>query len=289
MRAPIDPQTRVLPPPASALQLLDRAFGILALFNAESPTWSLSEVSRSMRLKTTTTHRILQVLHQHGYLGRDETTRRYHLGMAALDLGVRARRAIQDQEGTVTALRWLASFTGETAFLTVPSRDRLYSVCMQRAEASDPLRLTIEIGRRLPIHAGAGQKVLLAFMPPEDQELVLRRPLEQIASKTIVDPDRLRADLESIAAQGWSMSFEESHDGTWGVSVALLQPTGNIAACVGVAGPLSRYTQRRGESCLREVWRAAKSIAEELGVREFETGAESRAKPREGSVKNSLI
>lgn len=264
-----DPSPTPLPLPASSLQLLDRAFAILALFNAESPTWSLSEVARSVRLKTTTAHRILHVLHQHGYLGRDETTKRYHLGMAALDLGVRARRAIQDHEGTVSALRWLTAATGESAFLVVPSRDQRYSVCMQRAEAADPLRLTIEIGRRLPIHAGAGQKVLLAFMSPEDQERVLRGPLDQVASRTIIDPERLRGDLETIAAQGWSMSFEESHNGTWGVAAPLLQSTGTIAACVGVAGPLSRYTEQRGEGCLREVRRAAKSIAEELGLREF--------------------
>ncbi|MGH7862034.1 MAG: helix-turn-helix domain-containing protein, partial [Candidatus Dormibacteraceae bacterium] len=105
---------------------MDRTFGILEVFTAETPTWSLSEVARFMRLKITTTHRILQVLHQHGYLGRDETTKRYHLGMAAFDLGVRARQVIRGQEGTSTALRWLATATGETAFLLVPSHDRLF-------------------------------------------------------------------------------------------------------------------------------------------------------------------
>lgn len=264
---PTQQPARVLPLPPSSLQLLDRTFGILALFNSESPTWSLSEVARTMGLKTTTTHRILQVLHQHGFLGRDDTTKRYHLGMAALDLGVRARRVIQGQEGTLSALRWLASATGESAYLVVPSEDRLHSVVMQRAEATAPLRLTIEPGRRLPLHAGSGQKILLAYMSPEDRERVLSRPLERLAKNTITDPERLRSKLDEIALQGWAMTFEESHDGTWGLAVALLQPTGTIAAAVGAAGPLYRYTKQGGEQALRESWRAARSIAEELGLR----------------------
>jgi IclR family acetate operon transcriptional repressor len=265
---------------SSSLQLLDRTFGILALFNSESPTWSLTEVARRMGLKTTTTHRILQVLHQHGFLGRDETTKRYHLGMAALDLGVRARRVIQGQEGTLSALRWLASSTGESAYLTALSEDRLYSVVMQRAEAAAPLRLTIEIGRRLPLHAGSGQKILLAFMSPEERDRVLSRPLERLARNTITDANRLRADLEQIARQGWTITFEESHEGTWGLAVALLHPTGTIAAAVGVAGPLYRYTKQGGEGALRECRRAARSIAEELGLRAFSaTGPRGQPAP----------
>jgi len=268
MELPQQPAARpgVLALPPSALQVLDRTFGILALFSAETPTWTLSEVARSMHLKITTTHRILQVLHQHGYLGRDET-KRYRLGMAAFDLGVRARRVIQGQGGTAVALRWLASATGETSFLLVPSHDRLYSVCIQREEGPQPLRLTIEIGRRLPIHAGAGQKVLLAFMTCEEQERVLGRGLERVGHKTVTDPALLRVELRAIAARGWSLTFEESHDGTWGVATALLHPTGTIAACVGISGPILRYSKQRGEDCLRESKRAAKSIAEELGLK----------------------
>ncbi len=262
---------------ASALQVLDRAFGILTLFNSESSNWSLSEVAREMGLKTTTVHRILQVLRQHGYLGRDETTKRYHLGMAAMDLGLRAQHVLHRQAGAAKSLRWLASATRETSFLLVPSEDQLFSVCVQRAEGSQPLRLSVEVGRRIPIHAGAAQKVLLAFMSPADQAAVLARPLMKVARKTVVVPAQLRADLAMIAKQGWAMSFEETHEETWGVSVALLYPTGSIGAAVGVAGPLFRHTNERATLFLRECQRAARSISEEIGLREFKPRSTRKA------------
>src|SRR3989304_5559641 len=58
----------------------------------------------------------------------------------------------------------LAFEVSETATLSVFDRYRLAALCIDRVEASQPLRLSLEVGALVPLHAGAASKALLAFL-----------------------------------------------------------------------------------------------------------------------------
>jgi DNA-binding IclR family transcriptional regulator len=248
------------------VQVLDRAFAILRLFTELAPTWSLSEIARALTLKTSTAYRTIRALKREGYLGRDESSKRYHLGMAALELGSRAQKSMALTSPASNALRWLSFVTGETAFLIVLSEDRRYSVCIDRIEGNQPLRLTVDPGRRIPIHAGSGQKVLLAYMPERDVETILAGPLPRLSKNTITNPALLRSDLAGIRDRGWSISFEETEEGTWAMAIPILDATGHAAAAVAVAGPVLRRSAQPDDLWLRECRRAAVSVADSLGL-----------------------
>ena len=68
-------------------QLLDRTFAILGLFSIDHPEWTTTEAASACDLSVATVHRILVALRRHGYLTRDDLTKRYRLGSAALELG----------------------------------------------------------------------------------------------------------------------------------------------------------------------------------------------------------
>jgi hypothetical protein len=84
---------------ASALQVLDRTFAVLDLFTVERPEWTTTEVARATGLPIPTAHRILVTLRRHRFVARDEATKRFHLGPAALELGERARVAAEAGHG----------------------------------------------------------------------------------------------------------------------------------------------------------------------------------------------
>jgi DNA-binding IclR family transcriptional regulator len=227
---------------APSLQALDRAFAVLDLFGADRPEWGTSEVARAAGLPVPTAHRILAALARRRYVARDERTRRFRLGPAALALGDRARAMLDLRQIALPVLRRLARETDETALLTVPSGDGGRSVCLERVESSQPLRLSVEPGRRLPLHAGASQKALLAFLAEDEIERVLAAPLERICHATIGDPTALRADLGAIRDRGWALSLEETNVGVWGVAVPLLDEQRLAVAAIGLAGPSARFS-----------------------------------------------
>lgn len=248
-----------------AFQVLERTFGILDVFTESRPEWSTTQVARELELPVPTAHRILAALKRLGYVSQDDQSRRFRLGMAALSLGERARTLADLRPVAIGPLRELSAATGETALLTVlsPARDR--SVCLERVETSQPLRLSVQPGRQLPLHAGASQKALLAFMPAGEVDRLTGQPLERCCTATITSRQALRRELAEIRARGWASSYEETNVGVWGIAVPVLSPAGVVCA-VGIAGPSPRLTDSRVRQDVRLTHEAATVIARALGL-----------------------
>jgi DNA-binding IclR family transcriptional regulator len=234
---------------------------VLDLFGAERPEWGTSEIARAAGLPVPTAHRILAALTGRKYLARDEGTRRFRLGPAALDLGERARAVLDLRQAALPVLRRLARETDETALLTVPNDERDRSICLERVESSQPLRLSVEPGRRLPLHAGASQKALLAFLGEEEIERIAAGSLEQLCRATITDPEALRSNLAEARERGWAISFEETNIGVWGVAVPLLDVQGAAVAAIGLAGPSARLSPEEVVDHLERLRDAAFELA----------------------------
>jgi len=248
-----------------AFQVLERTFSILELFTEEHPEWSTTEVARTLDLPIPTAHRILAALKRRGYVSQHEETKRFRLGVAALQLGDRARVVVDLRAVSLPALRRLSRETGETALLTVVAPGHFGGVCLERVETQQPLRLSVQPGRQLPLHAGASQKALLAFMPDDEIERVLARPLERLCQATISDPPVLRQELARIRKRGWASSLEETNVGVWGVAVPVLSERGTVVCAVGIAGPSARLTPQRVRDDIRHAHAAATEIARALG------------------------
>ena len=251
----------------SSPQLLERTFAVLALFTSERREWTTTQIGRECQLPVPTTYRILAALERHGFVVRDEITKRFRLGPAALALGRNAEASTDLRTVSMPVLQRLSAETGETTLLVVPSDDRLSTVCLERVESPQSLRLSVQPGRLLPFHAGAQQKAILAWMPADEQERVVTGPLEKFCKATIDDPDRLRQELRSIRAKGWARSFEETNLGVWGVAMALLDDAGHAVASVGIAGPRARLERSSLNNWLKLLHVGVEEIADQMRLR----------------------
>jgi DNA-binding IclR family transcriptional regulator len=251
----------------SSPQLLERTFAVLALFTSERREWTTTQIGRECQLPVPTTYRILAALERHGFVVRDEITKRFRLGPAALALGRNAEASTDLRTVSMPVLQRLSTETGETTLLVVPSDDRLSTVCLERVESPQSLRLSVQPGRLLPFHAGAQQKAILAYLPADDQERVVVGPLEKFCKATIDDPEQLRQELRSIRAKGWARSFEETNLGVWGVAMALLDDQGHAVASVGIAGPRARLERSSLNNWLKLLHVGVEEIADQMRLR----------------------
>ena len=138
-------------------------------------------------------------------------------------------------------------------------------MCVERVETSQPLRLSVLPGRQLPLHAGASQKALLAFMPAAEIDALTAQPLERFCTATITSRPALHRELTTIRARGWASSYEETNVGVWGIAVPVLSPA-NVVCAVGIAGPSPRLTADHVRRDVRLTHEAATAIAEALGL-----------------------
>jgi IclR family transcriptional regulator, acetate operon repressor len=252
-------------PGRPSLQVLERAFAVLEAFTEFHPEWATSDLARYLDLPIPTVHRLLAALARLGYVTKDEQSRRFRLGGAAMQLGARAQAGNDLGALARLALRQLSKVTDETAVLTVLNHERNRSVCLERVETSQPLRLSVQPGRELPLHAGASQKALLAFMPDREIDRLLERPLERLSADTITEPGRLRRDLEAIRERGWASSHEETNIGSWGIAVPVIAED-DVVCAVGIAGPNPRLSDEVLRRDVPTVQRAALAIARSLGL-----------------------
>jgi IclR family acetate operon transcriptional repressor len=266
-------------------QLLERTFAVLALFTSERREWTTTQIGRECGLPVPTTHRILSALQRHRFVVRDEVTKRFRLGPAALALGRKAEASTDLRTVALPVLQRLRAQTGETTLLTVPSENRLRAVCLERVESLQSLRLSVEPGRYVPLHAGAQQKAILAYLPEADIERLASAPLEKLCKATIDDPARLAAELATIRRKGWASSFEETNVGVWGIAMALLDELGHAVASVGIAGPRARLQRSSISTWLDILHTGVEEIAGQVGLKcSCSSRSQRAARPRRRSV-----
>ena len=246
--------------------MLDRAFSILRLFTPATPEWTVTEAADARRLPVPTVHRLLAALQHHGYVARDELSKRYRLGVAALELGRHATASINLQAMSLKVLESMAEASGETVLLTAIGPDRRTSVCLERVESRNPLRLSVTPGIQVPLHAGASQKALLAYMSDSDVDAFVDRGLAALCDATITDPPALKKELGAIRKRGWATSYQETNLGLWGIAITLLGTEMNPVAAVGLAGPRVRLPKSRIPEVLQLLDEGARAIAAALAL-----------------------
>lgn len=252
-------------PRAESPKVLERALRVLDLFTERRPEWTAAEIGSAVGLPVSTTYRIVRALESRGLL-RQAASGRFRLGVAAITLGHRAASAFDLSAALRPELETLAVEVSETATLSVFDRYRLAALCIDRIEASQPLRLSLEVGALVPLHAGAASKALLAFLGEEVLETVLAGPLARLAPGTITDPGALREEIERIRERGWSYSREETNEGAWGVAAPVLSGDGAALAVLGVAAPIVRYSPEAADRAAAVVLAAAQRAPQAIGI-----------------------
>jgi DNA-binding IclR family transcriptional regulator len=232
----MDRMTSVQPPVKSA----DRTLEVLEVLAASPTRRSLVELSRALDIPKSSLHGILRTMARRGWVETDPTGTRFGLGVRALEVGA-AYLDADDAVGLVSGvLDDLARQFGEAVHLgRLDGPDVVY---LAKRESVHRLRLYSAIGRKLPAHATALGKVLLARCPDPDGQL--RWPLPRLTSRTITHRDALHAELRQTRNRGYAVDREENTEGIVCFAIAVPfadPPTDAISISVPVAriGPES--------------------------------------------------
>ncbi|WP_084104887.1 IclR family transcriptional regulator [Demequina sp. NBRC 110056] len=185
----------------------DRALDVLEYLSAHSSA-GLVELTRSLGIPKSSLHSILRTLEHRGWIEADASRSEFHLGMNALLTGA----SYVDQDFIVTrtaeALDSLAAKTGETVHLGRLEGDDV--VYLAKRESRHPLRMFSAIGRRLPAHATALGKAMLAEMDDDRVLETLRAPLDELTEHTITSPAAVVASLAEVRARGYAVDDQEA-------------------------------------------------------------------------------
>lgn len=253
---------------AASVQSVDRAFVVLEALAADERPVGIAELVDLTGLPQGTVHRLLQSLHQRGYVRRD-AARKYSLGTSAVRLADAAQRAMV--RSARPHLAELVAISGETANLAVLEGDEV--VYLAQVPSPHSLRMFAEVGRHVPAHTTAVGKVLLAAMPPERaMALVTRTGLAPKTPKSITDADEFMRELAATRQRGWAADEGEQELGVRCAAVPVGQGE-NVVAAMSVSGPADRFAGVETDGLLEQMARiAAEFAAAVMGVSQSPTG-----------------
>jgi IclR family transcriptional regulator, KDG regulon repressor len=245
-------------------QSLHRAIAILDCFRDIQPQLGVREIARQLELHPSTVGRILVTLTSLGILNQDKETHRYRMGSKVLKWSSVYTRNIDIRTEARPYLEDLHRVTQETVHLDIP--DGVSRICIDRIESPHRLRWVAHIGERMPYYASASGKVMLAFMPLQQQKSIVKSTtMERLTPHTTTDPKVLFQELEAIKKRGYAISEGERVEGVSCVAAPIFEPTGKLIGGITISGPINRFSEQKIKEYAKLLLRATRELSISMG------------------------
>jgi DNA-binding IclR family transcriptional regulator len=227
-----------------AIQTVSNALRLLEMFDGEERL-GVTELSRRLDLHKNNVFRLLATLEQSGYIEQCAEDDQYRLAVGCLELGHAYARSNALLDRARASLEALAAAVGETAHVGVMRGDEVLHL---DGVLPDQMLLTaLRLGARLPLHASALGKVLLAHGPEERLEAFDRERiaagLEARTPATLVDREKLLEELRAVRTAGSAIDLEECEPGMVCAAAPVHDATGAIVAALSVSAPSVRVSE----------------------------------------------
>ena len=249
---------------ASGLVSLDKGLDILCVFSTEQRKLSALEISKQLHIPLSTTYKYLDLLLKKKFLEKNPHSRRFSLGLIVFKLGSIVFNNAKLIDIAISHMKSLSKFTEETVFLTTIKGWE--AVCVETVETNRLIKLTMEPGATLPMHAGAPSKILLAYQDSTFvNDLIRNSGLPKLTENTITDPSQLKNELQRIRKNGFAFSDSEVDAMAIGIAGPILDHNGKLVAGITVAGPSERIRKRNLAELINSVKDSAQNISYALG------------------------
>jgi len=248
------------------VEAVTKALDILDCFLTR-PSLTLKDINHLTHLNRSRITRLAGTLASKGYLIYNSQEKQFHIGPRLLSLG-----KIFEANNTLVSLarpflRELVQETGELASLYVI--DGLERVALVREKGIHEVSYSVTEGQRMELYAGAAGKVLLAFASSDIQtEILTKKFLKRLTSRTMTDPDKLAKELEKIRLKGYACSEGERVSDVWSVAAPVFDHTKQICCSIGITGPLYRLPKKKQLRYTKILTDKARKLSNRLGWHE---------------------
>lgn len=240
---------------------LDKCFGMLNLLVESKRPMGISQISKATGYNKSTVFNTVHTLCDMGIL-ENSSDGKFWFGTTLYLLG---RAAGNGMELIQTVHPFLAEINRKTklsAFLGI--RSGLKAVIVDKVDDAFDIKISSEVGMRLPLLAGAGGKALLCQLSESEIERILsENELKRFTEKACVHKERYREGVMRVRDEGIAFDDEEYIEGVVAFAVPLKTNREGLQAAIWAVG-LRRQVPEEAVSEFSEI---LKDIAESINLR----------------------
>jgi IclR family KDG regulon transcriptional repressor len=241
-----------------------RCLQALEILAGDPYVFGLAELAGALSLPKSSTHRLMSLLVESGFVEVEPATKRYALSAKILWIGSSYLRSSAVERSALTVMPQLSDETGTTSHLAVWDSGAV--LILHSTDPADAISLFVEVGERRPVHASALGKAMLAYRSEADLKSVCSVGLARFTPRTITTMAALEEELLRVRETGVAIDNEEYATGMRCIAAPIRDQQGVVAA-LGISGDLSRIGGEEIPRLSRLVQDAALRTSAQLGYR----------------------
>lgn len=244
------------------IQSLERGLAVIQAFSSEYPTLTVSEASKITEFSRPSVRRILLTLESLGYL----TSINGHFSLTArvLSLGYSYISSKNIWEMAHQHMKDLVDKTDESTSISV--LDDTEIVYVARIHTKRIMKISLNVGSRLPAYATSMGQVLLAHLSPSELEDYFHKiELNSFTGETIIDKPQLMDRLQEIRDTGWVSVEQQLEVGLSSIAAPIRNAEGNVIAAINISAQTGRINKKtREENFIPLLLQTANQISMDL-------------------------
>ena len=249
---------------------IEKCFTILQYFATSKQALGISEISKQLELNKSTVFNIIYTLKNLEIL-EQYPDGKFHYGTLLYLLGNANGRKSELIQTVHPYLEKINLETHLSAFLGI--RSDLKAIILDKVDTAHDIKISAEIGMRLPLLAGAGGKALLSQLSnPEIDQILNANSLKKFTAKTCTNKKLFKNDVLNIRKEGVAFDDEEYIDGVVGFATPLQTNRSDLQAAIWVVG----FKQQVRRDSKSKISKFLKKIATEINHRFHTTTEEIR-------------
>lgn len=248
----------------SGVQVVDRVFDIIECLSKNQKSMGPSEISALTGLHKSTVYRLLNSMHERGYIEKSAEDGKYRIGVKLIEV---VSNHIDNLELHTEARPYLNELRTElnlTVHLGILDKHEV--IYIEKIDTFPNLRLYSQIGFRVPAYCSSLGKCLLSRMAGSELEEIMNDcSFERFTENTITDIESLKMHLRDVRNRGWAVDDEEHFVGRRCIAAPIFDYRCDIIAAVSASGSSAALSKDRFSDIIRHVVATAKSISHRLG------------------------
>ncbi|OIK08916.1 IclR family transcriptional regulator [Bacillus sp. MUM 116] len=242
------------------MQTIDRAMEIIGIISGnEAAKWlSITEISKECDLAVSTIHRLLNSMKKYGLIQQDPDSKLYTLGNKWLEYGLQLYDSF-DFVGLIRPeMERLMNEVGESIYYNKPFG--LESLVVERIDCpTNPIRIYDQLGNRIPMHIGAANKVMLAYMPREEAMKIVGTLV------SVEEQDVFLEKLQLVKLQGYGISHGEKTKGTSAIAAPIFNQMNELIGSISIGYVNFEVTEERQNLLIEKAVEYGRRISTKLG------------------------
>ncbi|MBN8867787.1 MAG: helix-turn-helix domain-containing protein [Solirubrobacterales bacterium] len=239
---------------------LERGLAVIRALGSSSDPMTLSEVAARAGIPRAAARRFLITLSELAYVESDG--RLFRLTPRVMELGYGYLSGLSLPDLALPHVERLVNDTKQPSEGAILDADEI--VYIFRVPGPYIMSSNVNVGARMPAHATALGKMLLAGLEEDDlSQYLAETEFDAFTERTVTDPKRLREDIDQVREQGYALVDQELEPGLCAIAVPIRTRSDDEPVAINVSSSIVHHSP---ESMVEVILPALQLTADQISA-----------------------